>query len=271
MKKPIRLFALLLILVSGIASAAEFGYPVSGEPWYYIRVSFADTTGLSKGLWRISRVEVNGARGRDFLLYQAEKECLSRDIEGTIPFEVKVRHGWTGNESYEIRVQLENARTKKSVTLAQKATSPALKGYWDPGWRKTAPSGSIFPSMPQSACSPTISTIPMRSASSRPKNRVAMSSTRKSLLRFTMLSSGPTRKSWLSRRKTKKQAHALSVITRRPALAWLFWPTSDPKKKPPTSFSTTTRTPQGRTIRPTSKSREPASGRRSKTASISPR
>jgi hypothetical protein len=135
MKKLIRLFALLLILVSGIASAAEFGYPVAGEPWYYIRVPFADATELSKGLWRVSRVEVNGTRARDFLLFQAGEECLGKDIEGALPFEVKVRHGWTGNQQYEIRIQVENTKTKKSVSLSQRATSPALKGYWDSGWK----------------------------------------------------------------------------------------------------------------------------------------
>ncbi len=135
MKKLFRVLALLLVFFSSFASAAEFGYPVAGEPWYYIRVSFADTTELSRGQWRVARVEVNGTWARDFLLYQSGEECLGKDIEGSLPFEIKVRHGWTGNESYEIRVQLESARTKKSVTLLQKAASPGLKGYWDPGWK----------------------------------------------------------------------------------------------------------------------------------------
>jgi hypothetical protein len=117
------------------AQAAEFGYPVDGEPWYFIKAAFTDTAALSKGTWRATQITVNGTRGRDFLLYQGGEEVLGKDIQGQQSFEVKVRFAWKGNQAYEIQVVLENAKTKKTVNLTQELTSPALKGYWNPDWK----------------------------------------------------------------------------------------------------------------------------------------
>jgi hypothetical protein len=134
-KKRWLLFGLIVIGAGGLAAAAEFGYPVSGEPWYSIRVPFADVSALAKGSWRVVRVNVNGARVRDFLLYQDGAEVLGPEIQGGRAFEVKARCGWQGNAAYEMQVSLENAKTKKTAGLSQKAQSPALKGYWNREWK----------------------------------------------------------------------------------------------------------------------------------------
>jgi len=133
MKAKVCLFLLLSFCVLGIASAAEFGYPVEGEPWYFIKAAFTATASLSEGTWRVSRITVNGSRSRDFLLYQGGEEVPGNSIRGQQPFEAKIRHSWQGNQSYEIGILLENAKTRKTATLTQKLSSPALKGYWNPG------------------------------------------------------------------------------------------------------------------------------------------
>jgi hypothetical protein len=135
MKKVSILSALLALNLAIFAGPAEFGYPVEGEPWYFIKASFTDVTSLSKGNWRVARVIINGTRTRDFLLYQAGSEVLGKDVQGQQPFEIKARFSWQSDEPYEIQVQLENPKTGKAETLSQKVFSPSLKGYWDPDWK----------------------------------------------------------------------------------------------------------------------------------------
>jgi hypothetical protein len=134
-KKRCLFLGLIVTAAWGLAAAAEFGYPVAGEPWYSIRAGFADVSELSRGVWRVTRVSVNGARVRDFALYQGGQEALGPEVRGEEPFELKARFGWQGNTSYDIRVELENQKTKKPASLAQKVTSPGLKGYWNPAWK----------------------------------------------------------------------------------------------------------------------------------------
>jgi len=134
-QKAVWLIFFLAAILVGPAAAAEFGYPVDGEPWYFVKASFADPSALSKGLWRVARVSVNGERARDFLLFQEGNEVLGKDIQGELPFEIKVRHSWSGGESYELQVLLENAKAKKSATLTQKTAAPDLKGYWNGAWK----------------------------------------------------------------------------------------------------------------------------------------
>jgi hypothetical protein len=135
MKKKILSLLSMLMCLSGLSQAAEFGYPVEGEPWYFIRASFNDTTALSRGAWRVSRISVNGIRARDFILFQGGEEVLGKDIQGQQPFEVKVRFSWQENQSYEIEILLENSETKETTNIAQRLSSPALKGYWNADWR----------------------------------------------------------------------------------------------------------------------------------------
>jgi len=135
MKRTIFLIIPLMMCLVSFSQAAEFGYPVEGEPWYFIKAAFSDTASLSKGTWRVTQITVNGTRSRDFLIFQEGEEVLGKDIQGQRPFEVKVRFAWQGNQAYDIQALVENAKTKKTVTLAQKLSSPALKGYWDPNWK----------------------------------------------------------------------------------------------------------------------------------------
>jgi hypothetical protein len=135
MKKRILLAVLLTAGLAGLVEAAEFGYPVAGEPWYYIQASFGDAASLPKGTWRVSQISVNGTRARDILLTQGGMEVPGKDIQGQRPFEVKIRHSWQGNRAYVIQARVENAKMKKSVTLEQKVSSPVSKGYWNPAWK----------------------------------------------------------------------------------------------------------------------------------------
>ncbi|MGB7294093.1 MAG: hypothetical protein WBC70_00755 [Candidatus Aminicenantales bacterium] len=135
MKAKACFFLLLSLGALSVASAAEFGYPVEGEPWYFIKTPFADLSLLTKGTWKVTRISVNGARCRDFILFQEGEEVMDNDLRGGQPFEAKIRYGWQGNQSYKIEALLENPKTKKTISLTQKVTSPAGKGYWDPDWK----------------------------------------------------------------------------------------------------------------------------------------
>ncbi|MFZ2054286.1 MAG: hypothetical protein WAU81_08825 [Candidatus Aminicenantales bacterium] len=135
MKAKVCLFLLLSLCVLRPASTAEFGYPVGGEPWYFIKAAFTDTAALSKGTWKVTRITVNGIRGRDFLLFQGGEDVPGNSIQGQQPFEAKVRFPWQGKQSYEIEMLLENPKTKKTATFTRKLSSPALKGYWNPDWK----------------------------------------------------------------------------------------------------------------------------------------
>lgn len=135
MKKRFILWAVMAAVGWLAAEAAEFGYPVAGEPWYFIRVEFPDASALAQGAWRLTRVTVNGVRTRDFIIYQRNEEVLGAEVQGGRPFEVKARFAWQANTSYEVRVDLENSQTQKRASLVQKISSPGLKGYWNPDWK----------------------------------------------------------------------------------------------------------------------------------------
>lgn len=135
MKKAVVLILLLVLSLAGSGPAAEFGYPVGGEPWYFVRTAFTDESALGKGTWRITRISVNGIRCRDFILLRDGNEIPDNALQGGLPFEAKIRYGWRGNERCAIELQLENPKTKKSATLTQTFTAPAGKGYWDDAWK----------------------------------------------------------------------------------------------------------------------------------------
>ena len=118
------------------ATAAEFGYPVAGEPWYFVRAEFNDVSALARGAWRVSRVSVNGVRIRDFFLYQDGREVLGQEVVGERPFEVKARFGWRPGVTYEVRADLDNPKTNAPAGLTVNIVSPAARrGYWDPAWK----------------------------------------------------------------------------------------------------------------------------------------
>lgn len=126
---------ILIISFSSLSFAFEFGYPIRGEGWYYIKARFSSEDGLEKGTWNVARVEVNGVKVRDFILYQDGKELLEKKAKGESPLEVKVRCSWEGNKEYELKVELNNADSGKSSFLRKMTKSPAQKGYWDSGWK----------------------------------------------------------------------------------------------------------------------------------------
>ena len=130
---------LLILLFLGVfvraAQGFEFGFPVNGEAWYYIKAAFPSDPPIGQGAWSILRVTVNGTRARDFLIFQNVKEMNSSEISGDLPFELKIRWSWQAKTSYEIKADLENIKTKKTLSLAEKGIAPATTGYWNAAWR----------------------------------------------------------------------------------------------------------------------------------------
>ena len=130
-------FAALVVtvLLAAPAGAQEFGYPAAGEAWYFIRASFTDTSALSAGPWTVARVSVNGQRARDFTVRQGGKELPGVEVDGAKGFELKVRWSWAKGQAYEIKAELESAKTAKPATLAWKGKAAAGPGYWNAAWK----------------------------------------------------------------------------------------------------------------------------------------
>jgi len=117
----------------------EYGYPIAGEAWYSIKAVFLNNPPAGQGAWSVSRVTVNGTRARDFLVFQNGRETAIPEINGDQPFDLKIRWGWQGKAGYEVKVDLEHGKTKKTLTLTEQATAPAKKGYWNSGWKNYSP------------------------------------------------------------------------------------------------------------------------------------
>jgi hypothetical protein len=134
--KSLFIISLLLGLLVIPTRAQEFGYPINGEGWYFIKISVDETTDLRDQTWQVNAVRVNGARVRDWLVFQNGQESYDRLIDGRRPFELKVRYSWVGGEEYNFLIDLVNPKSGKKVEVKAAAQAPAaLKGYWDPAWR----------------------------------------------------------------------------------------------------------------------------------------
>jgi len=127
MKPKTFLIFLFIILFVSSAYTQEFGYPVEGEAWYYIKVKFSNKSKLQEGTWTIIEVNVNGHNVRDFSLYQNKNEIFDKKINGKSPFDLKTRYSWQGEKEYEIKARLENTETGKSIILNETTYSPQKK------------------------------------------------------------------------------------------------------------------------------------------------
>ncbi len=132
--KPILALAAVL-LVAGFAGAADFGYPVDGDPWYAINARFDSTATLGRGLWTIARVTVDGRRARDFAVFQNGVETPAPDVDGSKPFDLKIRWSWERGRRYEVKAEMENTQAKRREILIHRAQAPGGKGYWNPAWK----------------------------------------------------------------------------------------------------------------------------------------
>ena len=127
-----------------VTHGAQFGYPVAGEPWYFVRFPLTVTPvpqGLEDAAWSIDRVEVDGARVRDFLVYQEGREIDKLAIKakgGRIALEVKARYAWHPTAATEMKVQLIEPKSGDIQMASASGTAPAGKGYWDPAWKSYA-------------------------------------------------------------------------------------------------------------------------------------
>jgi len=135
MKKIIIVAAASIFVLVLSVQAQDFGYPAGGEAWYSIRTNFADVSAAGKGIWTVKTVAVNGTRARDFAVFQGGRELPGPEVDGERSFELKVRWSWEKGREYEIRADLENAKTGKTAALARKERAPAKAGYWNPAWK----------------------------------------------------------------------------------------------------------------------------------------
>ncbi|HSA95241.1 MAG TPA: hypothetical protein VLJ16_04270 [Acidobacteriota bacterium] len=123
------------------AAALEFGYPVDGEAWYYVKgeLAFPDIpSGSAAEPWSVDRVTVDGLRARDFTVSQGGREIDKHGIRaagGTITLEVKARSVWRPGAAASMRVDLVEPKSGDLKYAEAAATAPAGKGYWDPAWK----------------------------------------------------------------------------------------------------------------------------------------
>lgn len=121
---------------------AAFGYPVGGEPWYFVRGGLA-LAELPEGAgadaaWSVDRVVVDGERTRDFLVYQDGREIDKHAVKaarGRVAFEVKARRVWAPGAESEMTVDLVEPVSGDIRVVTAKGTAPAGRGYWDPAWK----------------------------------------------------------------------------------------------------------------------------------------
>jgi hypothetical protein len=125
----------------GGGGAAElFGYPVSGEPWYFVNFPLATPdvpAGMEWAAWSIGRVEVDGVRVRDFLVYQGGREIDMNGIKaggGKIEFAIKARFVWQPKARTKIEVELVEPKSGRKTDISTSNVAPAGEGYWDPAW-----------------------------------------------------------------------------------------------------------------------------------------
>ncbi len=124
------------------AGSADFGYPVDGEPWYYVKggLELAEVpAGVEAGAaWAVDKVTLDGVRARDFLVYQGGREIDKHAIRaegGRLAFQVKARHVWTPGAAAEMKVDLVEPASGEIRMASAAGTAPAGKGYWDPAWK----------------------------------------------------------------------------------------------------------------------------------------
>ncbi len=123
------------------AAGPEFGYPVEGEPWYFVKCGFVVPNvpaDLGAEFWSVERVEVDGVRSRDFLVFQGGREIdrnALKAVGGAIALDVKVRANWRPQRDTPVRIELVEAKSGKKIAALRSGTAPSGGGYWDTAWR----------------------------------------------------------------------------------------------------------------------------------------
>jgi hypothetical protein len=123
------------------AAAPEFGYPVDGEPWYFVKLGFVVPdvpADLEAEPWGVGRVEIDGVQARDFLVFQGGREIDKNAIRaagGAIAFDLKVRAVWRPEKETRVRAEVVSAKSGRKLAALRSGAAPAGKGYWDPAWK----------------------------------------------------------------------------------------------------------------------------------------
>jgi hypothetical protein len=126
---------------AGAPAALEFGYPVAGEPWYFVKGAFvvaevpAETVGEA---WSVDRVVVDGARVRDFAVFQGGREVDRHGLKAAgaaIAVEVKARAVWRPGAEASMRLDLVEPKSGELKFAEVSGRAPAGRGYWDLAWK----------------------------------------------------------------------------------------------------------------------------------------
>jgi hypothetical protein len=135
MRKIPCLVLLAVLGCFGLGQAQEFGYPIEGEPWYFVKTAVSPKQGPGEGAWQVVNVRIDGERMRDFIVIQNRKEIFDRIIEGKRAFQLKIRHAWQSEAEYGISVELQHTQSERTQTCSLEVKAPPGAGYWDRDWR----------------------------------------------------------------------------------------------------------------------------------------
>jgi hypothetical protein len=122
-------------LPQALQGPLDFGYPVSGEAWYFVQARMGTAPAAAAGTWTVAKVTINDLRARDFAVIRDGHDQPAPEVRPGAPLELKVRWGWTGKQAYEIKADLLNTQTKATATLSAKNRAPAKRGYWNAAWK----------------------------------------------------------------------------------------------------------------------------------------
>lgn len=130
------MFILFLFFISlSPLHAQTFGYPVDGEPWYYVEVTFFEKEKLVDKDWIITSIFADNRNMRDFFLFQEGREIYDHKINSALPFMLKIRLDWEGNKEYTLKASLKNPESGQELALEKSITSPPKQGYWNADWK----------------------------------------------------------------------------------------------------------------------------------------
>jgi hypothetical protein len=109
----------------------NYGFPVPEHPFYHLRYRLE---GEPKGELKVSRIEVDGRRVRDFTVYNNGCQNGRNAFVPKCRNELVVRVDWHNAAEHTLKLKCEDGGGK-SLELSRSSRAPDEGGYWDRDWR----------------------------------------------------------------------------------------------------------------------------------------
>jgi hypothetical protein len=109
----------------------NYGFPIPDHPCYHVRLRLE---GQPEGELRVSRIEVDGKRSRDFWVYNNGHFNGKQSFMPEYENELVVRVEWENGGSNTLKVIAEQDG-QRPLELSVSARAPASGGYWNNKWK----------------------------------------------------------------------------------------------------------------------------------------